>query len=211
MKTNFRTLYFGMFYKPKSTFETIFESDKALKYAFWAFLIPSLGYTLFYIMAYYAGGSPSTFKPWLTIPIEEYFKYDIILAFPGYYLGWIGASATVYLLSRLMNGQSKFDNILAIIGFGIGVATWSSLLHDLTDAFLSVIGIIDMGEYEKLLNEPTFWRSLLWSLYTLYFFWFLSLFTIGIKKAQGFSLIKSILVAIIGLATFQIILLIFIR
>lgn len=211
MKTNFWTLYFGMFYKPKSTFETIFKSDKALKYAFLAFLIPSLGYTLFYIMAYYSGGSPSTFKPWLTIPIEEYFKYDIILAFPGYYLGWIGASATVYLLSRLMNGQSKFDNILAIIGFGIGVATWSSLLHDLTDALLSVIGIIDMGEYEKLLNEPTFWRSLLWSLYTLYFFWFLSLFTIGIKKAQGFSLIKSILVAIIGLATFQIILLIFIR
>jgi hypothetical protein len=124
-----------MFYKPKSTFETIFENDKALKYTFYSFLIPSLGYTLFYILAYYAGGTPSTFKPWLNIPIEEYFKYDIILAFPGYYLGSIGASVTVYPLSRLMNGQAKFDNILAIIGFGIGVATWSSLLHDLTDAF----------------------------------------------------------------------------
>jgi hypothetical protein len=45
-------------YKPKSTFETIFEGDNALKYAFSAFLIPSLGYTLFYIMAYNAGGSP---------------------------------------------------------------------------------------------------------------------------------------------------------
>jgi len=211
MKTNFWTLYFRMFFKPESTFETIFSSGKALKYAFFAFLIPSLGYTLFYIMAYYAGGSPSTFKPWLTIPIEEYFKYDIILAFPGYYLGWIGASSTVYLISRLMNGQSKFDNIMAVIGFGIGVATWSSLLHDLTDAFLSVIGIIDMSEYEKLLNEPTFWRSLLWSLYTIYFFWFLALFTIGIKKAQGFGIIKSILVAFIGLAIFQFILLIFIR
>ena len=110
-----------------------------------------------------------------------------------------------------MNGQSKFDNILAVIGFGIGVATWSSLLHDLTDAFLSVIGIIDMREYEKLLNEPTFWRGLLWSLYTLYFFWFLTLFTVGIKKAQGFNLFKSILIAFVGLFTFQIILLIFIR
>jgi hypothetical protein len=200
-----------MFYKPKSTFEIIFESDKTLKYGFFAFLIPSLGYTLFYIMAYFAGGSPSTFKPWLTIPIEEYFKYDIILSLPGYYLSWIVASATVYLLSRLLNGLSKFDNILAVIGFGIGVATWSSLLHDLIDAFLSIIGIIDMREYEKLLNGPTFWRGLLWSLYTLYFFWFLILFTIGIKKAQGFSLFKSILIAVVGLISFQVILLIFIR
>jgi hypothetical protein len=110
-----------------------------------------------------------------------------------------------------LNGKSKFDNILAIIGFGIGIATWSSLLHDLTDAFLSVIGVIDMQEYEQLLNGPTFWRGLLWSLYALYFLWFLTLFTIGIKIAQGFSLIKSILIALVGLATFQIILLIFIR
>lgn len=211
MKTNFWTLYFRMFYKPKSTFEYLFESDKALQYSFFAFLIPSLGYTLFYIMAYFSGGSPTTFKPWLAIPIEEYFKYDIILAFPGYYLAWIGASVTVYLISRLMNGKSRFDNILAIIGFGIGVATWSSLLHDLTDAFLSVIGVIDMREYENLLNGPTFWRGLLLSLYTLYFFWFVTLFTIGIKKAQNFNLIKSILMAIIALFTFQIILLIFIR
>lgn len=211
MKTSFWPLYFRMFYIPKCTFETIFESGNALKYGFFAFLIPSLGYTLFYLMAYFAGGSPSTFKPWLAIPIEKYFKFDIFLSFPGYYLSWVGASVTVYLLSRLMNGQSKFDNILAILGFGIGVATWSSLLHDLTDAFLSIIGIIDMREYERLLNEPTFWRGLLWSLYLLYFFWFLTLFMIGIRKAQGFSLFKSILLALAGLFTFQLILLIFIR
>jgi hypothetical protein len=200
-----------MFFKPQSTFELIFESNKALKYGFFAFLVPSLGYTLFYIMAYFAGGSPSTFKPWLAIPVEEYFKYDVLLTFPGYFLSWIGASGTVYLLSRLMNGQSKFDNITAVIGFGVGVATWSSLLHDLTDAFLSITGLIDMQKYEQLLNEPTFWRGLLWSLYTLYFFWFLTLFTVGIKKAQGFCLFKSMLIALVGLFVFQFILLIFIR
>jgi hypothetical protein len=211
MDTNFLSLYLRMFYKPKSAFELIFESNKSIKYGFFALLVPALGYTLFYVMALYAGGSPSTFKPWLALPIEDYFKYDIFLTLPGYYLSWIGASVTVYLLSGLMNGHGKFDNILAVVGFGIGVATWSSLLHDLTDAFLSIVGIIDMPEYEKLLNEPTFWRGLLWSLYTLYFFWFLTLFTIGIKKAQGLSLFKSILISLAGFFTFQSILLIFIR
>lgn len=211
MKTNFLTVYFKMFYKPKSTFEVLFASEKSVKYGFLAILIPTIGYTLFYIMALYAGGSPSTFKPWLAIPIEDYFKYDILLTTPGYYLAWVGAASTIYLLSRLMNGKSSFDNMLVIVGFGVGVATWSSLLHDLTDAFLSVIGVIDMKEYESLLNEPTVWRGLLWTLYSIYFFWFLTLFTIGIKKAQGFSLSKSILIALAGLFSFQLILLIFIR
>ena len=211
INTNFWTLYFRMFYKPQSTFRLIFESNSSLKFGFFAILVPAVGYTIFYIMAYFAGGSPSTFKPWLALPIENYFKYDIFLTLPGYYLSWLGASGTIYLLSGLMNGQSKFDNVLAIIGFGIGIATWSSLFHDLTDAFLSVIGVIEMREYERLLNEPTFWRGLLLSLYIIYIIWILTLFTIGIKITQGFSLIKSILTALIGLITFQFILLIFIR
>lgn len=209
--TSFWKIYFGMFFKPTNTFKLIFESNDSLKYGFFAFLVPALGYTLFYIMAYFSGGSPSTFKPWLALPIEHYFMYDIFLTIPGYYLSWIGASATVYLISRLLKGYAKYDNILAIIGFGIGIATWSSLLHDLTDAFLSVIGLINMQEYEKLLNEPTFWRGMLLTLYAIYFIWFLSLFSIGIKIAQGFSIVKSIIVALIGLITFQLILLIFIR
>ena len=207
----FLPLYLGMFIKPGRTFELIINHDQKLKFGFLAFLFPSLGYTLFYIMAWFAGGAPSTFKPWLALPIENYFKYDIFLTFPGYYLSWIGAAGTVFLLSRLWKGTGSFENTLVIIAFGLGVATWSSMFHDLTDAFLSVIGVIDMKEYERLLNEPTFWRYLLLTLYTIYFFWFTALFTLGIKKVQKFSILKSIIIAIIGLATFQTILLIFIR
>ena len=200
-----------MFYKPKSTFNLIIDSTHTLKLGLYALLVPMLGYTLFYVMAYFAGGSPSTFKPWLAIPMASYFKFDIFLTAPGYYLSWAGASVTVYLLCKLMNGTCKFDNILAIVGFGIGVATWSSLFHDLTDAFLSVIGVIDMKEYEQLLNEPTIWRGILLTLYSIYFFWIIMLFTIGLRVSQKFSLVKSLIIALIGLATFQIILLIFIR
>lgn len=211
MNPSFLSLYLSMFYKPKSTFKLIFDNRNTIKYAFFALLVPAIGYTLFYIMAYNAGGSPSTFKPWLNLPIERYFYYDIFLTLPGYYLSWAGAAVTVYLVSRLLKGRSAFDNILAIIAFGIGVASWSSMLHDLVDAILSVAGVIDMREYERLLNQPTFWRGLLLTLYAIYFSWFLTLFTIGIKVAQGFSNFKSIIIALLGLATFQLILLIFIR
>jgi hypothetical protein len=68
-----------------------------------------------------------------------------------------------------------------------------------------------MREYEKLLNEPTFWRYLLLTLYSIYFLWFMYLFTIGIRKVQRFGWVKSVFLALAGLATFQVILFIFIR
>jgi len=207
----FLPLYLGMFIRPDSTFDKVLDSKRTLRHGFFALLVPVFGYTLFYIMAWNAGGSPSTFRPWLALPVEEYFRYDIFLTLPGYYMAWVGASCTVFLISRLLSGAGSFEDILAVIGFGIGIATWSSMLHDLTDATLSTLGIIDMSEYEKLLNEPTFWRYLLFSLYALYFLWFMYLFTIGIRKAQRFGWVRSSLLALVGLVTFQVILFIFIR
>jgi len=200
-----------MFTKPGKTFDRLMNSGNKLSYGFYALLVPAVGYTLFYLMAWNAGGSPSTFKPWLNLPIEKYFMYDIFLTIPGYFVSWSTAAVLVFLLSRLLKGNAKFEDILMVIGFGVGIATWSSMLHDLTDAFLATIGVIDMKEYERLLNEPTFWRYLLLTLYMIYFFWFISLFTIGIKKANNFNYFKSIVLAIIGLAAYQSLLLIFIR
>lgn len=210
-KTNFISLYTRMFVKPGTTFEILLKSENKLRYGFFAFLVPAIGYTLFYLMAWNAGGSPSTFKPWLNLPIEDYFFYDIYLTVPGYFISWSSASVVVFLLSRLLKGRAMFEDIFMIIGFGIGIATWSSMLHDLTDAFLATIGVIDMKEYERLLNEPTFWRYLLLTLYLVYFFWFITLFAIGIKKANYFNFFKSIILAIIGLAVYQTMLFIFIR
>jgi hypothetical protein len=162
-------------------------------------------------MAYKAGGSPSTFKPWLAIPIEKYFYYDIFLALPTYFLSLVTTAAILQLLAKLFGGKGSFEDSLSVLGFGVGVATWSTMLHDLTDAFLSIIGIIKMHEYEKLLNSPTFWRSLLWTLFAIYFIWFIVLFTKGMKEVQKTSPLVSLFLGVAGLAVFQIIFLIFIR
>lgn len=208
---NFLNLYLKMFLKPAKGFEIILADTNKLRFALFAFLVPAAGYTLFYILAYHAGGAPSTFKPWLALPIEQYFWYDIFLTIPGYYLSWVGSAVTVYLLCRVFKGKGEFDNVLVIIAFGIGVASCSTLVHDLTDAVLSITGIIDMKRYELLLNSPTIWRKILLTLYVIYFSWFLLLFTIGVRVSQGFGYFKSLLIALFGLVVFQTILLIFIR
>lgn len=211
MNRNFFGYYFGIITKPNSTFAELFEDTRKLKYSLLALLIPAVGYALFYMMAYNAGGSPSTFKPWLALPIEHYFKYDIYLSLPAYYLSWASASVTIFLLSKIFNSSVSFENSAATVGFGIGIATWSSMLHDLSDAVLSVLGVINMQEYELLLNQDTFWRYLLLTLYVLYLFWFIALFSIGVQKTNKFSWWKSITIGVIGFAVFQTVLLIFIR
>jgi hypothetical protein len=211
IKNHFWTFYFKAFIRPSRTFNLILENKNKLRYGFYAFLIPSLGYTVFYYFAYNAGGAPSTFKPWLTLSIEKYFMYDIFLAIPGIFLSLVAAAGIVQLLSRLFNCSGSFEDTFTTFGFGVAIASWATLLHDLIDSFLGFTGVINMQEYEKSLNEPTFWRSLLWTLFLIYFVWFILLFTKGIKASQKTSTSVSIFLGIIGLLVYQSILLIFIR
>ncbi len=75
---------------------------------------------------------------------------------PSMFLCWVPASGVVQLLSRLSSGTGAFEDTATGLAFGIGVATWASLVHDLTDG---VLGVIDMRAYEAALNGPTFWWS----------------------------------------------------
>ena len=201
----------GVFLRPATTMRELVSDGRKLKFGVYAILIPAIGYTLFYFMAWKAGGSPSTFKPWLAIPIKKYFFWDLFLTIPAYFVSILLATSVLYLLSKLMGGTGSWDDNFSVLAFSAGVATWSTMLHDLTDSFLGFIGIINMKHYELLLNTPTFWRSLLWTLFLIYFAWFFVLFIKGVKEAQKLSWFKSILLGIMGVVVYQVMLLVFIR
>lgn len=210
-KKGFLSYYFAMFVAPRRTFIKLLNDENRLRYGFYAALIPALGYTLFYIMASQAGGAPSTFKPWLAIPAEDYFYWDIYLSVPGLMISIICASGIIQLLSHLFKNSGSFEDTFVVVSFGSGVATWSTMLHDLIDAFLAFIGVINMEEYERLLNEPTFFHYLLYTLFLIYFIWFPLLFAKGFGVVHKGSITKSIFLGITGLIVYQGILLIFIR
>ncbi|MFZ5809274.1 MAG: hypothetical protein ACOY16_08325 [Chloroflexota bacterium] len=209
--SEFFRLYWSVFVSPTKAFQQIDLDNRKMLLGFLAVMIPAIGYTLFYIMASSAGGAPSVFVPWLNLPMERYFYYAIFLAIPAYLLAFLFASGFVYFCMRLARLQVSYDSIAMVLGLGIGVASWSSMLHDLTDAFLGFVGLIDIRQYEQLLNEPTFWRYLLLSLYTIYFIWFFVLFQKGIAVVSKIDKAKASIFAFIGLAAFQSVLLLFIR
>ena len=91
--------------------------------------------------------------------MDRYFNYDVFIVGPSMFLCWQLVSGVVRVLSRLFSGTGSFENTAVALGFGIGAATWASLLHDLPDSVLGALGIIGVNAYEAVLNGPPFWRD----------------------------------------------------
>jgi len=184
---------------------------RRLYFGFLAVSIPAFLYTLFYFLATEAGGAPSTFKPWLAIPIEDYFAYDRFLVAMSVYFGWILTAGVIQLLSRFFSGKGSFEDNLAAFGFGVGVASLVSLAHDLPDAILGFFGVIDMQAYEAALNSPTIWRTILWIFYSVYLIAIPALFSIGLRVAQRLRIGPAILLGLVGFLIYQLFFLLFNR
>jgi len=209
--TEFGHAYKSVIVSPTKAFKQIDGNSNKMLLGFVAALIPAILYTLFYIMASAAGGAPSAFVPWLNLPMDRYFFFAIFLTIPGYLLAFFFATGFVYFCLRLSRTEVSFESVLMVLGFGVGVGSLSSLIHDLTDSFLGFIGVIDIKQYEMMLNQPTFWRYLLLTLYTIYSIWVFILFQKGFKVVANIGNGKSTVFALISLVAFQLVLLITIR
>lgn len=198
---SFLKYYAGSFVKPGRTFEAILEEPRQLRYSLGAVGIIALTYTFVYIFLILGGGQP--FKPWLDIPLDVYYQYNVFFCAPSMFLGWVLAAGVVHLFAQSRTSRGSFEQILSLFGFGIGVASWSTGMHDLLTSFLGAAGIINQHEYEVALNSPTIWRTLLWIQMTLYLLWFITLFSIAVRKAYRLSPIASFALGTAGFVLYQ--------
>ena len=164
-----------------------------------------------YVMLYLGHGAPSTFTPWLNIPKEQYYFYNMFLVAPSMILAWFAAAAYVQVVSRALGGNGTFEATLALLGLSISVAMWTTLLHDLTMSFLSATQIIDARQHEIAMNTPTVWRTILWVCFAAYFFAFTALFYKTVRVVHKSGRIASFLIGFSGFLLFQVIFLIFNR
>lgn len=208
MKT-FDNYYWSAFIRPGQTFDALVSDKRMLKLGFTAVLIPAVLYTFVYIFLIFGGGQP--FKPWLDIPLDVYYRYNVFFCAPSMFLGWILAAAVVQVLSHLFNGKGTFEQTLAVMGFGIGIASWSTGIHDILTSFLGAIHVIDQRNYELILNSPTIWRAFLWLQMGIYLLWFIFLFSKGAKSVHRVTNWQATLLGIVGFLTYQLFFLIFNR
>jgi hypothetical protein len=183
MKT-FWKYYIGTILRPQRTFNELIPDENRLRFGIFALSINAVLYTLVYIFLTIGEGAPSTFPPWHNLPLDEYYMYNQFLLAPSMFMCWILAAGVAQLLGKLVSGKGSFEDTLSVFGFAISIACLASLIHDLQDTFLGAIGIINLREYEIALNSATIWRTILLTLYSISVFWFIVLFTKGIKSVQ---------------------------
>jgi len=208
---SFKDYYLGTILRPRRTFDALLADDRRLRFGFLAILISVMLYTLVYVFLTISGGAPSSFTPFLAIPKDVYYQYDRFILAPSMFMCWILAAGVAQLLSRRFAGKGSFEDNLSVLGFGIGIVTLASLLHDLPDSFLGAIGVLDQRWYEQALNSPTLWRTILWIFYSLSFILFFVLFPKGIGAAQRMRRGPAILVGVLSFLVYQGVFLIFNR
>jgi hypothetical protein len=204
-------LFFRSFIKPANAFDELLANDRYFTYAFIYILFPIAGYTLMYIFLTMGGGAPSVLTPWLNIPKEAYYSVNRFLLAPGMITAWLLAAAVMQILSGLFNGKGTFEQTMSALALGISVAMTPALIHDLPMSFLSALKIINAGEHEIAMNQPTIWRTLLWSFYSIYFIYFIILFPTAVICVHKLSRGISVFIGILCFLVFQTFFLIFNR
>lgn len=210
MKT-FPQYYLRTLWRPSQTFSDLLADPRRSRFGWYAILINMFLYTMVYVNLTIGGGAPSSFTPWLAIPKESYYYYDRFLLAPSMLICWIAASGIVQLASKPFGGSGTFEDTLSVLGFSIGIACLASLLHDFPDTLLGALGVLDLREYEVLLNSPTIWRTILWICYGTSFILFVILFWKAVKVVQKIGSIPAFFVGQLGFLTYQTLFLVFNR
>ncbi len=211
MQSSFLDFYYSAFIRPKRTFDRLVNDPRRVRFGVLFVTIPAVLYIFVYIFLNHGGGAPSVFTPWLNIPKEVYYFYNRFLTAPSFYMSWILAAGVVQLLSRLFKGKGSFEDTLAVMGLGIAVAMWGTMLHDLVMSFLGAIRVISLAQHEIDMNSPTIWRTVIWTCMFIYLIWFVVMFTKGIAAAHRLKRGPATVLGVIGFVVFQVMFLVFNR
>lgn len=200
---SFKDYFLGTLFRPRQTFDALIADSRRLRFGLMAITLNAILYTLVYVFLWSSRGAPSAFTPWLAVPKNVYYFYNQFWLAPSMFGCWILAAGVTHLLSHVFSGKGSFEDTLSVFGFGITIATFFALLHDLTDSFLGAIGVLDLNWYEVALNSPTIWRMILLTLYTVALVMLLVLLIKGVRSAQRIKLGPAILIGIVAFIVYQ--------
>lgn len=206
---SFASYYLQFLTAPHQAATRLTADPGRLRFGSLAVLLTAILYSLVYVFLVMGGGRP--FKPWLAIPPESYYRYNVWWLAPSMFLCWIVAAGLGQLASRIWSGSGSFEDMLSVFGFGIAIASWTTLGHDLISSFLGAVRVIDQRAYEAALNQPTPWRRLLWTLMAAYVVWFPVMFTQGVRAAQRIRAAPAAAVGIVAFLGYQFLFFVFNR
>jgi hypothetical protein len=149
------------------------------------------------ILLWAFGTTKVTLPPFLKIPEEHYYFYELAFLIPLFIITWLLASAMAYLLSKVMGGNGSFDAILGGFGLTMAVSAYFTLIPDYIQGILWTAGWIPFNEYQELTSKGVL--LIIVRTYMLaYILAHVLLYSATIRQTQKLSRTKSVIVALVS-------------
>lgn len=201
---SFRSVYLGVFTRPRRTFDALVRDDRKVRFGAYGIAIAALLYGAVYFFLAHNGGRPTVMVPWLAIPAEEYYGWNLYLNAPSTLLAWVAASGFAHLAARALGGRGDYESVLGTLGLSVSVAMWSTGLHDVVTTGMGYAGLLDQRAYEDAMNDGTSGPGvLIRALMLLYVCSFAVLFTKALGASHGLSVARSASAGVLGFVVFQ--------
>lgn len=208
-KENFRNFLFyvwGTLIHPRAAFDRLLAEPNPLVYGGLAILLVGILYTIAQFVGYLNGFGPC-WKPFLPIAEKEYYFYQTFFTIPVFWLTTLVFASVVQFFSGFFGGKGKFEDCVAVFGFSLHITMIPLMLIPETIMFIfnfhlpgdELCGTTGLGPVADTVRMGA---AALWPVIVTF---------IGLKEVHQYSWLKTILIGLIGLVSYEIVFWTYIR
>ena len=208
MKTG--RLIIGTIFRPVKTFKALVLEPRALSKGVRALLLIGVLYTLTVAGLALAGASVFA-PPFLSLPADEYYIFEVFFAIPVFLLGWMAAGGLAYLLSR-GRGESRgsYEGLLAALALAITVPSFVTWIPETVLTIVLLLGA-NQGEVMEYTARPGFWQMFVIAYQTAAGLWMLVLAGAAVRAVRGVKRTRAAVVSLATILVFLCLMIVFIR
>jgi len=131
---------------PKETIERLTREPGSALVGFKNILLAACLYD-FSMVLWWMGNAKVTAPPFLRIPSEQYYFYEIFFFIPVFIAAWLLAAGIIYLLAKASGSTGSYDALLGCLGVAVAVCAYITLIPDLFQGFLFSTGLVPQDQY----------------------------------------------------------------
>lgn len=184
---------------PRAAITELASNPRAAFVGFKHILILAVLYEFVFVL-WALGDATVTMPAFLKIPEDRYYFYELIFAIPVFFIVWIVAGGTAYLLSKAIGGNGSHDTMLGGFGIAALISAYFALIPDFIQGALWTTGWVPFAEYQEATSRGPL-LVLVWGYIVAYNVSHLVLYTVTIRYSQNLGILKSAIVAIISYIT----------
>ncbi len=156
-------------------------------------------------------GAKPLLQPWLNIPPENYYFWEIFIITPVSVFDLLIAAGLAHLMSQLFDGKGTYEGTFACLAFATSIPWYLSWTMKMIGVVLSIVGAMSYSEWVDVIARPGFLSFFQNSIQVLAFLWYLVLVPMAIAAAQKLDNSRAIVIGFFTSLIYGFFMFIFIR